>query len=460
MTRPARYLFRMLVFVALIGIGLFLIHQELERAFLSNPVLNGLIGGVLLIGILYTFAQTARLWPEVNWVKTYSRGGDISRRSPRLLAPLARMIGERKGRLRLTPGVLRSLLDGIGTRLDEAREMSRYMIGLLVFLGLLGTFWGLLETIEAVTRVIGTLSVAGGDEFSKVFEQFKRGLVASLGGAGTAFSTSLFGLGGSLILGFLDLQAGQAQNRFYTDTEDWMSGMTRLSAMPTDADELSPEEMMPAYLQALLEHTAEVMEDMQQTLQRGEASRTQTTQNLAALTERLGVLTDQMRTEQNLMAKLAEGQIAIQPILTRLAEDQGAAARLADNQLELKPVLARLADEQAFSRQELVNSLRNELRVMTNRMAEQGMDVRPSLERSGELHAEALRNAAEAQNKALQQLAVEHAAGRQELIRELRNEFKILARTLATLAEGARDDAKRDGEEALPPDRRRTQKLD
>lgn len=455
MRRPARYLLRMLIFLAVVCFGVFLIRHELVRVFSANPFLNGPILGILIMGIIFIFAQTIRLWPEVNWIKTYSNGGDISRKSPRLLAPLAQMIGERRGRLRLTPGVMRSLLEGLATRLDESREISRYIVGALVLVGLLGTFWGLLVTIESVTKVIGTLSIAGGEDFSKVFAQFKKGLVDSLGGAGTAFSTSLFGLAGSLVLGFLDLQAGQAQNRFYTDTEDWMSGMTRLSAMPTDSEDMSPEEMVPAYLQALLEHTAEVMEDMQQTLKRGEDSRAQTTANLAALTERLGVLAEQMRVEQNLLSRLAEGQVAMQPILGKLAEGQSVAARLVDHQIEMKPVLSRMADEQALNRQEMAVGLRGDIQVLTKLLSEQRQDLAPVVERSGAQHATAVRDMAAANNDALVRLAAEHAAGRQELIRELRNEFKILARTLATFAEGTRDAPR-----PVAFDRKPTQRLD
>lgn len=424
MTRPARFVVRQVIFLILVAVGLFLIRGEIMQAFLNVPYLNGIIAGVMVLGILYTIWLALRLWPDVNWIKEYQIEKRRPDRQARLLAPMSMMIGERRGRLRLTAGAMRSLLDGIGSRLDEGRDISRYLIGLLVFLGLLGTFWGLLITIQEVIKVINTLSVAGGEDFAKVFQQFKEGMVNSLGGAGTAFSTSLFGLGGSLILGFLDLQAGQAQNRFYTDLEDWLSGMTRLGAVPEDLDG-DPADTVPAYLQALLEHTAETMDDMQETLSRGERERTETNRNLTALVDRLGALTEQMRTEQNLMARLAESQI------------------------EMKPILARLGDEQAFGRQELINQLRSEFRQLAATLGEQQLEFRP----------------------ALQRMLEDGAAGRQEMLRELRNEFRILARTLASLTvaaptpphETAPASVKEEEEpedNPSPPDKRRTKRVD
>ena len=387
MTSTARYLFGMLVFLGLIGTGLWLIKDQIIRAFYAQPYLNGMIVAVMGIGILYIFYITGRLWPETWWIRSYQRHQRPPRTRPRLLSSLARMIGARQeGRIRLTVPATRSILDGVSSRLDEHRDLGRYMISLLVFLGLLGTFWGLLITIQEVTSVIDALSVKPGEDFTKVFGRFKTGLARSLGGAGTAFSTSLFGLSGSLVLGFLDLRAGQAQRRFYADLEDWLSGLTRLSSLPGDGEE---EDTMSSYLKSLLEHTADTMDRMSDTLASGEAERREANQNLDALTQRLGMLTEQMRTEQQLMAKLAESQI------------------------EMKPIVARLADEQAFGRQELINQLRTEFRSLTNRMAEVQWEMRPVLQKIGE----------------------ESTSSREEFVRELRNEFQALAQTLATFSQ-------------------------
>lgn len=309
-TRPTRFVTRMLVFLAAVAAALALIFPPLKDAFLANAVLNGTILGVLVIGIIYNFRQAIVLWPEANWIEAFHRAPDLAadRKPPKLLAPMATILGERSGELRFSAVAVRSLLDGISSRLDESRDISRYMIGLLVFLGLLGTFWGLLQTIDAVAGVIGTLSVGGGD-LSTVFDDLKRGLEAPLAGMGTAFSSSLFGLGGSLVLGFLDLQAGQAQNRFYNDLEDWLAGLTRLpSAGPLGEG----EHAVPAYIEALLENTAESLQDLQRTIARGEESRNASNTNVAVLTERISSLTEQMSSEIRLLAKtiaaLAEKQ--------------------------------------------------------------------------------------------------------------------------------------------------------
>jgi hypothetical protein len=223
LTSPRIFLFRMLVFLVLCGLIAFVLQKQILNAFNANPWLNGLIVLVLLIGIVLSFARVIRLFPEVSWVNSYRRA-DPGRaaRTPRLLAPMAAILGsERAGRVAISAQTMRAFLDSLANRLDEARDISRYLTGLLVFLGLLGTFWGLIETVSSVGTIINNLNV-GGDADS-VFNGLKEGLAAPLGGMGISFSSSLFGLAGSLILGFLDLQTSQAQNRFYTNLEDWLA---------------------------------------------------------------------------------------------------------------------------------------------------------------------------------------------------------------------------------------------
>ncbi|QIB36114.1 flagellar motor protein MotA [Ancylobacter pratisalsi] len=223
MSSPRIFLVRMFVFVLLCVALASVLYQQIWSAFLNNPGLNGVIFGVLLIGTIFAFRQVMRLLPEVEWVNSFrvADPGLEVRQAPRLLAPMAALLGDRAGRMSISQATMRGILESIGTRLDEARDLLRYLTGLLIFLGLLGTFWGLLETVGSISRVIGSLNA--GPESGSVLETMKTGLAAPLGGMGLAFSSSLFGLAGSLVLGFLDLQAGQAQNRFYTDLEDWLS---------------------------------------------------------------------------------------------------------------------------------------------------------------------------------------------------------------------------------------------
>jgi len=237
MSNPKHTLFWMTIYLLIVGIVCALIYNPLQTAFQANWVFNTLIFSVLFIGTIISYRQVVILIPEIQWIASF-RTGDANlsiQQEPRLLKPLTRQLGVdlKKDRFRMSAMSLRTVLDGIRGRLDEAREISRYMISLLIFLGLLGTFWGLLGTISSVGNVIIGLSVDG-DDFNKIFGELQAGLLEPLKGMGTAFSSSLFGLGGSLVLGFLDIQAGHAQNRFYDGLEEWLAGVTNL----VDSDSL------------------------------------------------------------------------------------------------------------------------------------------------------------------------------------------------------------------------------
>src|ERR1700726_930153 len=223
LSSPRIFLVRMMVFLVLCALVVVILYKQIAIAFVSNVGLNTVIILVLVIGIMLTFRQVIRLFPEVNWVNGFRLAdpGLAVERPPVLLAPMASILGDRMGRMAISSAMMRGILDSIATRLDEARDISRYLTGLLVFLGLLGTFWGLIVTVGSVGGVINTLKV-GGDAQS-TFDSLREGLAAPLSGMGISFSSSLFGLAGSLVLGFLDLQASPAQNRFYTELEDWLS---------------------------------------------------------------------------------------------------------------------------------------------------------------------------------------------------------------------------------------------
>jgi hypothetical protein len=246
LTRPQVFLWRMslfLILAALLAIILDGQTGQLRRSFLANPGLNALIIGVLVVGIVYAFRQVLRLYPEIHWVNNFrisDPGLKVDSKPPVLLAPMATMLRDRTGHLSLATGSTRTLLDSVASRLDEQRETTRYLVGLLIFLGLLGTFWGLLQTVSSVGSTIGALDTTGGENVM-LFDQLKEGLAAPLRGMGTAFSCSMFGLAGSLILGFLDLQAGHAQSRFYNELEDWLSHITELQPADAGASTLPPQ---------------------------------------------------------------------------------------------------------------------------------------------------------------------------------------------------------------------------
>ncbi|ANK82674.1 MotA/TolQ/ExbB proton channel family protein [Minwuia thermotolerans] len=369
MTQPSAYLTRILVFLVIVVGVIAVLHEPIIRAFMTNPALNGLIVGVLLIGVVYVLRQVFQLRPAVRWVETFRRKepGLSTQSPPAMMSPLATMLQDKKGRVSLSTLSMRSLLDSIAARLDESRDMSRYLIGLLVFLGLLGTFWGLLETIASIGDTISSLSVEG-VEFGAVFDDLKRGLEQPLEGMGTAFSSSLFGLAGSLVLGFLDLQASQAQNRFYNDLEEWLSSFTRLSSGGGLAES---EASVPVYVQALLEQTADSLDNLQRIMARSEESRGTGNQTLLQLAERLASLTDQMRAERDLMVKLAEGQMEMKPILQRIAvaTEQGGDSSMETHLRNLDVYVARLLEETTSGRQHSVDEIRAEIKVLTRTIA-------------------------------------------------------------------------------------------
>jgi hypothetical protein len=213
---------------------------------MTNPGLNALIVSVLVLGILYAFRQVIRLYPEIRWVNAFriSEPGLVISHRPVLLAPMATMLRDRTGTLSLSTVSMRSILDSIGSRLDEARDTGRYMVGLLVFLGLLGTFWGLLSTLQSVGSAIAALDTKG--ETVAVFDELKAGLARPLQGMGTAFSSSLLGLSGSLVIGFLELQASHAHNRFYNELEEWLSGITELTPGASSATDFASRQITTA----------------------------------------------------------------------------------------------------------------------------------------------------------------------------------------------------------------------
>ncbi|HYC05470.1 MAG TPA: flagellar motor protein MotA [Azospirillaceae bacterium] len=380
-SRHGGHLTRMALFLAVVAAVAVVLLPAIQSAFMANPGLNGLIVGVLLLGIVFIFRQVLMLRPEAAWLEAFRRGQPPGSTPPRLLAPMARMLtdrAERGGRLNLSALSTRSILDGVSARLDESRETSRYLIGLLIFLGLLGTFWGLLQTVSSIGSVIGGLNLEGG-EASAMFGELQRGLQEPLTGMGTAFSSSLFGLAGSLVLGFLELQAGQAQNRFYMDLEDWLAGATRLSGGGLAE---GGEQSVPAYLQALLETTAENIERLQYTMAGAEEGRRASNANLNQLVERLGALTDQMRTEQQLMARLAEGQMEMRSFVQRLGDalaggggmgmDEASRAHLRNIDL----YLARLLEEVAAGRQQSTQEIRSEIKTLSRTIAALGGEER------------------------------------------------------------------------------------
>ena len=381
MNHPQRYLIRMIIFLVLVTVAVAALYGQLKTAFTANALMNGMILGVLLLGIVYIFRQVVSLRPEISWLgrlreeskeRLIYPEGLAAEHPPRLLGPMATMLSERKGRLTLSTMSMRALLDGISSRIEESHDISRYLIGLLVFLGLLGTFWGLLRTVTDVGATIAGLS-GSMDDPTAFFEDIKQGLQRPLAGMGTAFSSSLFGLAGSLVLGFLELQSSQAHNRFLNELEEWLSSVTRLSSGGLASGE--GDQSVPAYIQALLEQTADSLDSLQRTFGRSEEDRTMVNRNIADLAERLSTLTDQMRVEQGVMLKLAETHSQIQPLLQRIVEaETGTRTVVLDEtsrghlrNIDLR--VGQMVSEAATGRDHMVQEIRSEIRLLARTIA-------------------------------------------------------------------------------------------
>jgi hypothetical protein len=308
LSSPWIFIVRMSVFLFLCVLVVVIFYRPIGTAFRYNWSLNSLIGLVLGLGILFAFSRVIRLMPEVEWVNSFRLAdpGLAVERPPVLLAPMAAILGDRMGRMSISSTMMRGLLDSIATRLDESREISRYMTGLLVFLGLLGTFWGLIITVGSVGDVINSLKVGGDAE--SVFDALREGLAKPLGGMGISFSSSLFGLAGSLVLGFLDLQTSQAQTRFYTDLEDWLSTTVRDLGAAAEGGVPAP----PGDLKLTIDRLKEAISE-------GGSNRAATAA-MANLAEAIQGLVHHMRTEQQMIRDWVDSQAEQHREIRRLLE--------------------------------------------------------------------------------------------------------------------------------------------
>lgn len=372
MRQPTRVLLWIGLFLGAVAVVAALLAVPLQDAFLANPIFNGMILTVLLIGIIVNLRQVIQLGPDANWIRAW-RASRATPAVPRggVIGSLTRLLSDRGDRqFQLSAMSMTTLLDGIRSRLDESRDLSRYIIGLLIFLGLLGTFWGLLDTLRAIGTVIGELRIAGADA-TAIFDELRSGLEAPLDGMGTAFSSSLFGLAGALVLGFVDLQTTHAQNRFYNDLEEWLSGLTQYSSGGIGGGEGEPT--VPAYIQALLEQTADSLDKLQRALARSEEERRAADVGLITLTEQMSSLVEQHRSEQRMALNMTKGQMELQPVLKRLAEslddrrEEEEALRAALHGLDqhLGNLLARMEQE----RDSVAEAMRNEIRLLTRTVA-------------------------------------------------------------------------------------------
>lgn len=358
----SRSLIKMLVFLGILITFTAFLSQQLISAFSHNPLLNTIIFTILAVGIAVNFFNLMRIKREQNWLESYDRGHAQfpGTPQPEILTPVALIFNESRNQY-LSPVLVRSLLASVEDRLYSSRDVSRYIIGLLIFMGLLGTFWGLSQTIGAITGVISGIDLSAGD-VKEAFTNLKQGLQSPLSGMGTAFSCSMFGLAGSLIVGFLDLQISKLCTDFYHSLEERLTLLTKV----TTADATDALASGPAYLQGLLEQTAENMNQLQSLLRKGEENRTSVVKSIQSVGEKLATMTEQMLTHQQLLKRIAENQIELQQALQSFNQNpqKGSDETLKLHLRSIDATLSKMLEESIEGRSRSTQDLRNEIRLV------------------------------------------------------------------------------------------------
>lgn len=377
-TQPVRQIVMMVVVLILVGIGTYVAFPRVAPLFLANPLLNGFIALVFVIGVLACFWQEWQLITSVSWIESFVAGrpGHRFSKAPRLLAPLAQLLRSRASRaMQISPTSARSILDSVATRIDEARDITRYIVSLLIFLGLLGTFYGLAITVPAIVETIRALAPAEGEDGMAVFSRLMTGLETQLGGMGVAFASSLLGLAGSLVVGLLELFASHGQNRFYRELEEWLSSITRLGYAASDGD-VAGEQGLSA---AMIEHMAEQVDRLQQVFLASDEAHGRLDGNMAELAAQLGRIADRLDRDDDValaLQRVADSQNRLVDALEAGAEGGGRLDSESRQRLRSIDVqMMRLIEETSVGRQEALAELRRELRQLGRSVARpRGLD--------------------------------------------------------------------------------------
>ncbi len=371
-TQPTHQIVIMLLVLVMVGVVGFLLYPTVAPVFLTSPYLNGFIVAVFLIGVMMSFWQLRTLFVAVGWIEGFAldRPGHEFVKSPRLLASLAALLSDSRSRKSLASSSTRSILDSVGTRLDEARDISRYIVNLLIFLGLLGTFYGLATTVPAVVETIKSLAPKEGQDALDVFDNLMTGLEQQMGGMGTAFASSLLGLAGSLIVGLLEIFAGHGQNRFYMELEEWLSSITRVGfSSGEDGDSGS------GMIAGLMEQTTHQIDSLKELVMRGEEQRMRTDTRLSTLAEGISVLAKQMSNQPRgmqatsdpaIFERIAVGQEKMLEALQKQASEAGDSGD-AESRMRLRNIdvqLLRVLEEISAGRQDSISEIRQDLATL------------------------------------------------------------------------------------------------
>jgi hypothetical protein len=363
-TRPLRQVLTMAIVLALTATGVALVFPQVAPTFLANPYLNSFIFAVFVVGVIVCFWQMFQLWRSVNWIKGFASGRlrDGGAKAPRLLGPMAALLKSRSARMQISSTASRTILDSVATRIDELRDITRYIVNLLVFLGLLGTFYGLATTVPAIVDTISNLEPRDGETGADVFRRLQSGLEAQMGGMGVAFASSLLGLAGSLVVGLLELFAGHGQNRFYRELEEWLSTITRIGFASGDGESASDQSAIFAVLSTMSEH----IESMQTLFTRSDVNRAMLDERLGSVVEALESLTAQMQDpaqHTGALERIADSQVQLAKALETQNGGSDAESRMRLRSIDVQ--LLRILEEMAAGRQESTSELRTEIETLT-----------------------------------------------------------------------------------------------
>jgi hypothetical protein len=366
-SQPVRQIFMMIIGLGLAGFGTFVALPRVLPVFEANPYLNGFILFVFGIGVVACFWQVTQLIGSVRWIERFASGEVTGLKPPQLLAPLASLLRSRGARMQLSASSTRSILDSVANRVDEEREITRYIVNLLIFLGLLGTFYGLATTVPAVVETIRGLAPKEGEASIAVFNRLMTGLEAQLGGMGVAFASSLLGLAGSLIVGLLELFAGHGQNRFYRELEEWLSSITRVGF--SSGDEAGQENDV---VSGVIDHMAEQMEALQMMFTQSDVSRAVVDQKLGDLIDVIGQMNDRIdRTDSTAVAldRVALGQETLIEVMRAQGQGEGMDA---ESRMRLRSIdvqMLRILEEISAGRQESMAELRKDIDLLVKALA-------------------------------------------------------------------------------------------
>lgn len=365
-SQPFRQIMLMLIVLGLTGALVFVAYPRVSSVFLANPWLNGVIVGVFFIGVLACFFQVAQMSSSVRWIEGFAAqtpGHELTK-APRLLAPLAALLRSRGKQMQISASSSRSILDSVASRIEEVRDITRYIVNTLIFLGLLGTFYGLATTVPALVDTIRALVPEEGEGGVAVFSRLMAGLESQLGGMGVAFASSLLGLAGSLVVGLLELFAGHGQNRFYRELEEWLSTITRLGIATGDG-EASPEQ---SAMVMMADHLSQQMEMLHAMIAKSDQSRQAADQRLEQLMVSMDRMTDRMRSDDSaqLIAQVVEGQGRLIEALEKIGP-AGQTEMDSESRMRLRSMdqqLLRILEEMSAGRQEAMAELHNDIAAL------------------------------------------------------------------------------------------------